>query len=90
MAEKIRERFVVDGAFEEGVELSERERMEIASRLSSLLHTVAIGVLAPDRVKVLQPQMKVRYAHRHESTESQSCRYCVSYADDEQNSNTIQ
>lgn len=89
MPEKVRERFVVDGAFEEGVELSDRERMEIASRLSSLLHTVVLGVLSPDRVKVLQPSMKVRYAHRHESTMDRSCPYCVSYADDEQNSSTI-
>lgn len=89
MAENVRERFVIDLGLEEAAELSQRERDEIASKLSSLAHTVAIGVLAPDRVRVIHPGYKARYAHRHESTADQSCRYCVAYSDDELNSENI-
>ena len=89
MADPVRERFVVDLAFDESVELSDRQRMAIAARISSLAHTIAAAEVAPNTVKLMHPDYKVQYAHRHESTPGRSCRYCVANADDEMNSSNI-
>ena len=88
MAEdKVRERFVVDIALEEGIELSDRQRAAIAQHISTLGHVLALEDIPG--VRVLHPQSKIAYGHRHESTRRAACRMCMIYAEDEQNSNTI-
>jgi len=89
MAENVRERFTVDLPLEEGVLLSDHERHQIAENILTIASVLIADVLKEKGAEVIPTNDPVVYGHRHESTRSNSCMYCLSYADDRRNSHNI-
>lgn len=81
-----RERITVDIVLKSNMELNDRQRQKIAQKVSTLAHVIAFDDM--EDVAVVHVDTKLSYMHRHESSYSYACNYCVQQAEDEQNSQT--